>query len=152
MELIKFINPKLIFLNQECSTKDEFFKIIHDKALENGFVTDEFYTKVLARENTFPTGINLGEFGVAIPHTDAEYIKEQFIAVCNFKSGVEFRSMEDENEKVNVKLAFVLGLNQPHSQLEVLQELMGIIQNSEAVKSLIECENKDEIIKIIKSL
>ena len=152
MELIKFVNEELVFNNRECKTKEEFFKMVHDKAFENGFVKEEFYEKVLNRENTFPTGINLGEYGVAIPHTDAEYINKEFIAICTFENPIVLKSMEDENEEVNVKLAFVLGFNQPHNQLSALQELMGVIQNAETVKKLIDAGKKDEVIEIIESL
>ena len=152
MELIKFINEELIFNKRDCKTKEEFFKMVHDKAFAKGFVKEEFYEKVLNRENTFPTGINLGEYGVAIPHTDAEYIEKEFIAICNFEDHIVLNSMEDENEKVNVKLAFVLGFNQPHNQLSALQELMGVIQNAEMVEKLINAKEKDEVVKLIESL
>ena len=72
--------------------------------------------------------------------------------MCSIKDEVEFKSMEDENESVKVKLAFVLGLNQPHSQLTILQELMQIIQNKESIEKLIDANNKNDILKIIKSL
>ena len=111
-----------------------------------------FMKKFFKEKQNFPTGLNLGEIGVAIPHTDAEYIKEEFIAVCQLKNEVEFKSMEDADESVNVKLAFVLGLNQPHSQLTILQELMQLIQNKETVNALINANDKEDILKIIESL
>lgn len=152
MEITKYINRKMILPNLHCKTKEELFKTIYDIGIENDYVREEFYEKILQREKKFPTGINLGEIGVAIPHTDAEYIKQEFIAVCSIKDEVGFKSMEDENESVKVKLAFVLGLNQPHSQLAILQELMQIIQNKEIVESLIDANDENDILKIIESL
>lgn len=151
MEIIKYINENMILPSLECKTKEELFKTIHNIGIENGYVKEEFYEKILEREHNFPTGLNLGEMGVAIPHTDAEYIKEEFIAVCQLNE-VEFKSMEDANESVKVKLAFVLGLNQPHSQLTILQELMQLIQNKETVNALINANDKEDILKIIESL
>lgn len=152
MEIIKYINENMILLSLECKTTEELFKTIHKIGIENGYVKKEFYEKILEREQNFPTGLNLGEIGVAIPHTDAEYIKEEFIAICQIKNEVEFKSMEDANEIVKVKLAFVLGLNQPHSQLTILQELMQLIQNKETVYNLVSANNKEDILKIIESL
>ena len=136
----------------ECSTKEEFFQQVHDKVFGLGYVTEDFNKKILEREGIFPTALNLGEYGVAIPHTDAEYIKEEFISICTFKDSIELSSMEDQNEKVQVKLAFVLGLNQPHNQLQVLTELMSIIQNKELVEGLINSSNTEEVLEIVKSL
>ena len=152
MEFINFINEKVINTNMECSTKEEFFQQVHDKVFALGYVTEDFYKKILEREGIFPTALNLGEYGVAIPHTDAEYIKEEFISICTFKDSIELSSMEDQNEKVSVKLAFVLGLNQPHNQLKVLTELMSIIQNKELVEALINSSNAEDVLGIVKSL
>ena len=152
MEFINFVSDKVIDLKMDCKTKEDFFKEIHNKVFDLGFVKEEFGEKILERENVFPTGLNLGDYGVAIPHTDAEYIKEQFISVCTFNEPVVFSSMEDQDEKVPVNLAFVLGLNQPHSQLSVLTELMGIMQNKELVDKLMSSTDKEEVLKTLKSL
>lgn len=152
MEFIQFIDSNIININMDCTTKEEFFKEIHNKVFSLGYVTENFGEKVLEREKVFPTAVNLEEYGACIPHTDAEYIKEQFIAVCTFKDEVIFNSMEDENEEVKVKLAFVLGLNQPHNQLKVLTELMGIMQNKELIEKIVKSENKEEVLTLIKSL
>ena len=150
MEFINFINEDVININMEWSTKEEFFQQVHDKVFGLGYVTEDFNKKILEREGIFPTALNLGEYGVAIPHTDAEYIKEEFISICTFKDSIELSSMEDQNEKVQVKLAFVLGLNQPHNQLQVLTELMSIIQNKELVEGLINSSNTEEVLEIVK--
>lgn len=151
MEFINFISKEVINLNMDCIDKEDFFQIVHNKVFDLGYVTEEFKEKILEREGVFPTGINLGDYGVAIPHTDAQYIKEEFISICTFKDKIELNSMEDQNEVVPVKLAFVLGLNQPHNQLTVLTELMTIIQNKELVEKIINSSNSDEVLETIKS-
>lgn len=152
MEFVNLVNSNTVNINLDCSTKEEFFKIVHDKVFDLGYVTEEYYEKILEREGVFPTGINLGSYGVAIPHTDADYTKEEFISVCTFKDTMVLNSMEDQNEQVPVKLAFVLGLNQPHSQLQVLTELMSIIQNQEIVDQLVKAQSNEEVLKILSGI
>lgn len=152
MEFVKLVNLNTININLECSTKEEFFKTVSDKVFDLGYVTNEYYHKILEREENFPTGINLGDYGVALPHTDAEYTKNEFIAVCTFKDTLTLNSMEDKDEEVPVKLAFVLGLNQPHSQLKALTELMGVFQNPETVAKLVSATKEEEILDILNSL
>ena len=69
--------------------------------------------------------------------------------MATFKEPVEFNSMEDSSQKVNVKLAFMLGLNQPHSQLEALQQLMQLIQDKDKVEELISAKSSEELEKIL---
>ena len=140
---------KLVFYDLSVADKGEFFTILSQKACSLGKVTDEFEVNVKKREDNFPTGIQLEDFAVAIPHTDAEYVKEEFIAVAVFKEPVKFSSMEDASAILDVRAAFMLGLNQPHSQLEVLTELMGIFQNKETMAKIINSSSKEELENII---
>ena len=149
MQLKEYFKKELVFYDLSVADKGEFFTILSQKACSLGKVTDEFEVNVKKREDIFPTGIQLEDFAVAIPHTDAEYVKEEFIAVAVFKEPVKFSSMEDASAILDVRAAFMLGLNQPHSQLEVLTELMGIFQNKETMAKIINSSSKEELENII---
>lgn len=149
MQLKEYLKKELVFYDLSVADKGEFFTILSQKACSLGKVTDEFEVNVKKREDNFPTGIQLEDFAVAIPHTDAEYVKEEFIAVAVFKEPVKFSSMEDASAILDVRAAFMLGLNQPHSQLEVLTELMGIFQNKETMAKIINSSSKEELENII---
>lgn len=152
MELKKFFKSELIFADMMVNNKEEFFENISRKANSIGYVTDDFEINVKKREETFPTGIQLEEFAIAIPHTDSEYVKDEFIAVATFKEPVKFSSMEDANAVLDVKMAFMLGLNKPHSQLEVLTQLMTLIQDKEVVSKLIAAETKENLETLLKEV
>lgn len=152
MSLKDFFVPELLFYNMEANDKSDYFTKMSNKAEELGYVNDQFQVNVKKREETFPTGIQLEEFAVAIPHTDAEYVNKEFIAVSVFDKPVKFASMEDADAVLEVKMAFMLGLNQPHSQLEVLTQLMTLIQDNEKVRELIEAGSKEELEKILMSV
>jgi PTS system galactitol-specific IIA component len=149
LQLKEYFKKELVFYDLSVADKGEFFTILSQKACSLGKVTDEFEVNVKKREDNFPTGIQLEDFAVAIPHTDAEYVKEEFIAVAVFKEPVKFSSMEDASAILDVRAAFMLGLNQPHSQLEVLTELMGIFQNKETMAKIINSSSKEELENII---
>lgn len=152
MELKNFINEKLIKANLKCKDKNELFKIMHDEAFKNGYVESSFLDGLISREKVFPTGIKLNNYNVAIPHTDAVHVKEEFIAIIVPESPIEFSLMEDENQKEEVSLIFMLGLNKPHSQLEVLKELMSLIQREDLVKQIVEAKNQNEITNIFNAM
>ena len=149
LQLKDYFKKELVFHKLSVADKGEFFTTLSQKAFELGRVTDQFEVNVKKREENFPTGIQLEDFAIAIPHTDAEYVKEEFIAVAVFEEPVKFSSMEDANAVLDVRAAFMLGLNQPHSQLEVLTELMGIFQDKEVMNKIVNSSSKEELENII---
>ncbi|MGX7776186.1 PTS sugar transporter subunit IIA [Streptococcus pluranimalium] len=144
-----YVVPELIFLNESFSSQNEFFEKIYDKAFSLGYVREDFLERIKERESNFPTGLQLVEFGVAIPHTDAECVLKEFVAVIT-TDPVTFKSMEDLNQDVPVEIAFVLGLKEPHAQLEMLQSLMGLLQNSALLEKIKRAETPSDVTAIIK--
>ncbi|VDG22607.1 PTS sugar transporter subunit IIA [Lactiplantibacillus mudanjiangensis] len=149
VEVSDYLRDQLIFLHKSFETTEALFTEVNNEARTNGFVTDEFLPKIMGREAMFPTGLQLEHRGVAIPHTDADTIKKEFVAVVVNDEPVKFHRMDDPDQTVNAKLVFVLGLNKPHAQLEMLQSLMAIIQDDALVEKL---ENVDSISEVHKLL
>jgi PTS system galactitol-specific IIA component len=63
---------------------------------------------------------------------------------------VTFYSMEDNTQQVKAQIIFVLGLNQPHAQLEMLQSLMGLLQNETVLSELLLATTENELVTTIK--
>lgn len=102
------------------------------------------------REENFPTGLNLESgVGVAIPHTDPEYVNKDQIGFISLNKPIEFKQMGSDTEKVQVKMVFILCLKEAHKQLDMLQNLMTIFGNSQMVKNLYECKSKDKFLNLI---
>ncbi|MGY3750202.1 PTS sugar transporter subunit IIA [Vagococcus acidifermentans] len=144
-ELFNFLTPSLSFFNKKIASKDSLFEDVYEYALKQGFVTEEFLEKITLREKTFPTGISLGNIGAAIPHTDADYVKKEFIAVYVLDEPVVFQSMEDNTQDVLVTIVFVLGLRKPHSQLEMLQTLIALLQDEKVITKFTQLNSFDEL-------
>ncbi|QVI34609.1 PTS sugar transporter subunit IIA [Lacticaseibacillus chiayiensis] len=145
-----FLNDKLIFLNQTFKSADELFDKVAEFAERSQMVNESFLPKIKEREATFPTGLELEDRGVAIPHTDADTIKQEFVAVITNKDGIPFKRMDDPNQLVSAKIVFVLGLNQPHAQLEMLQALMSVIQDRSVLDQIQSATSANEIKEILK--
>ncbi|MCX8584103.1 MULTISPECIES: PTS sugar transporter subunit IIA [unclassified Gilliamella] len=152
MYLIDFLKEKMIWLDNRCRNTIELFQMVSDQALQLDLVTTSFLSKINERESCFPTGIQLNGYGIAIPHTDPDCIKEQFIGIIIPQKTISFKSMENEKQVVNVDLIFILGLNQPHCQLTVLQQIMRVIQNKNHVNQLVKAKNYNEIIQIFQNI
>lgn len=136
MSLKSFLKDDLIKLNIECENRDHLLEILAEEALKRGFVTEQFLEKVKEREAAFPTGLSLSKYNVAIPHTDPEHVFEQFIAVATLEKPVSFHLMDDKNKEADIDVVIMLGLNEPHSQLTVLQQIMQVIQDEAKVEQI----------------
>lgn len=152
MNIGKFLTEEFIWLKTPSQSHTQVFEEVSIKGETLGYVDENFLEKIKERENTFPTGLQLDGYGVAIPHTDPECIKKQFIAVITPEDDIPFMRMDNVNEEVKVKLIFVLGLNQPHSQLSILQELMVLLQDKEVVGKIRNSVDKNEIIEYLSNL
>lgn len=151
MELTTFIKPEMMWLNVEEKEQDAIFQLVAEEGKKRGFVRDHFLTKLTGREQEFPTGLQLDGYGVAIPHTDPDCIIKQFIAVLTTASPVPFQSMEKRDTEVGVNVIFVLGLNEPHSQLDALQTLMALIQNKANMEQIVNANTKEEVLALLKT-
>lgn len=149
--LSSYVKEPLVFAQENFSSSDELFEQVNQKASDLGWVREDFLERIKKREETFPTGIQLMNFGAAIPHTDAECVLEEFVAVVTLQDPVAFKSMEDNSKQVEAQIVFVLGLNQPHVQLEMLQSLMGLLQNETVLSELLLATTAAELISTIKN-
>lgn len=149
MGLEQFLKSDLIWINASCKKPQDIFEMVALKAREGNRVTENFLEKILERERVFPTGLQLDGYAVAIPHTDPECVNEQFIAVITSDEGILFKRMDDPNEEVVANAIFMLGLNEPHNQLEVLQQLVAILQDRTSVEKMLLMEDETDIIELL---
>lgn len=149
-KLSSYVKEPLVFTQANFTSQAELFQQVSQKALDLKWVREDFLERITAREQNFPTGIQLMNLGAAIPHTDAECVLEEFVAVVTLQEPVVFYSMEDNTKQVKAQIIFVLGLNQPHAQLEMLQSLMGLLQNESVLSELLLATTENEFIQVIK--
>lgn len=150
MNVTEFIDEDLIFTDESFETCTDVFSFISEKALKKKLVTSKFKIGLIDREERFPTGLSLETYGVALPHTDPEHVNKQFISLITLEKPVIFKSMANSEEEIEVSVIFILGLNEPHSQLTALQQLMEIIQDKDVIEKIINSSTSKEISKLLE--
>nr|WP_153862694.1 PTS sugar transporter subunit IIA [Fundicoccus ignavus] len=141
------MNDELIFINESFNSSEELFKFVGEKASSLELVNSGFVEAITKREGEYPTGLQLEKFGVAIPHTDAIHIKDEFISIITLREPVAFKPMDGSSDNVKVNLVFVLGLKKPEGQLGSLQTIMQVIQDETKVQNILNANDSDSIIK-----
>ncbi|XJZ28245.1 PTS sugar transporter subunit IIA [Bacillota bacterium Lsc_1132] len=150
MEILDLIQPDLIFTQLEVKSKNELFKVLSGQLIKKGYVKESFLSGLLDREKTYPTGLELKNFGCALPHTDKEHVIKPVITVALLKNPVVFKNMENPKNEVNVNLVFMLALNNSEHQIEALRQLAALIQNDSFYEKVSKIKSGDEILTIIK--
>ncbi|WP_195854439.1 PTS sugar transporter subunit IIA [Aerococcus tenax] len=149
-----YLDNDLIFLNKQFDKRDEALEFLSKKLLDNGCVNSGYYDAVVEREKNFPTGLQGHEFGFAIPHTEADFVKTSQIAVLTLSKPIIFQNMDGSGD-VPVNLIIMLALKPGNEQLEFLQKIMGLFYDEHAISEIIhsvdieEVKNKFKEFKII---
>jgi len=151
MKLTEFFHKELIVTNLQANNKEEVFEVLFNKLLENGYVKESFLEGIMTREKNFPTGLLLNGNNVAIPHTDPEHVLKPAIAVATLSKPVVFKNMANPQEDVYVNIVFMIVLDSVHSQIELLQQLIELIQNRSFLNAVLNADDSNEVIKIIKN-
>ncbi len=146
------MNLDLIALNLEVKNKEEVISELGKRMLKNGYVKNTYIDAVLEREKTLPTGLDIGEMCVAIPHTDSKHVNESNVAVAVLNNSVEFNNMIDPSKKVEVRIVFLLAINNPDSQVTLLSKLMSVFQNVNLLKQIRDSSTTEEVAKLLESI
>ncbi|MGG5317649.1 PTS sugar transporter subunit IIA [Enterococcus sp. AZ072] len=117
---------------------------------KNQCVNGEFSRAIQDREKEFSTGLPLENVGVAIPHTDSEYVFKQSMAIGILKNPVMFEMMGSPEVLVPVKIIFMLAIKEPKKQLEFLQALIEMFQKDEKVLAIVQAKTATEAVKKMK--
>jgi PTS system galactitol-specific IIA component len=149
--LIKdFLCEEAVLLGLEASSSEEVIRALGEKLQERGFVKDDFIEAALDREANMPTGLPLGgEYNAAIPHVDIEYVNQSALGLATLKNEVVFYNMVENDVEVPCRLVIMLALDQPKSQIEMLQSVAAVLQAPEIIKGLVNAETPQEIFELL---
>lgn len=121
--------------------------LLHQK----GYVRDTFVDAVLERERTFATGLPTPEIQVAIPHADVEHVVRQAIAIGVSDEAIQFGEMGDPDGKVGVRIVCMLAVTQSYALVSLLQSLVGMLQNPDTLRRIVEADDAAEIAAIFNN-
>jgi galactitol PTS system EIIA component len=137
MSIAQFLPQDAIVLHLDASNSEQVIRVLGNRLHELGLVKDDFVEATLRREADMPTGLPLGgEINAAIPHVDTEYVNQSSLALATLTTPVAFYNMVEPDEAVPVRLVIMLALDQPKSQIEMLQQVSALLQQPELVDRL----------------
>jgi PTS system galactitol-specific IIA component len=146
MNILDFLVPGSVALHYEASDSKDVIAHLGKCLFDAGYVRETFVEAALDRESRLPTGLPLsGNVNAAIPHTEVEHVLKPGLAMATLSAPVTFQNMVAPEEAVACQLVFVMALDQPKAQIEMLQEIAGILQNPEVIERLMSAKGFEEV-------
>ena len=151
-EILKLLEPKAVLLGISAENSTEIIRLLGNELFKTGYVKESFIEAAIERESRLPTGLPLGgAFNAAIPHTDIEHVNRPALALATLVHPVAFQNMAVPKETVEVSLVFLLALEQPKAQIEMLQEIAGILQAPRIVEALMNAKKFDDVVAALNN-
>ena len=145
--LTELLDPDAIVLHYPAQDAEDVIRLLSQKLLDKGYVRESFADATLAREAKLPTGLALGgNIHAAIPHTDVEHVIKPAVALATLSQSVTFQHMIAPDEKVEVQIVFLLALEQPKTQVTMLQEVASVLQDQALIQRLMSADTPKQIL------
>jgi PTS system galactitol-specific IIA component len=95
-----------------------------------------------------PTGLPLdGKYNAAIPHTDIQHVIKPALALATLQEPVNFQNMIEPETAVPVQLVILMALEQAKTQVEMLQEIAGVLQDAETIDKLMQARSIAQVLE-----
>lgn len=138
-----------VFRNVEVADATALLTMFGTELTKAGYAKDDYTEALISREAEFPTGIPVPD-GVAIPHTDGSHVLKDTLGVAVLKEPISFNEMGGGPEDtVDVRVAILIALSNGKSHMTMLTNVIGAIQKSDFIKSLINAKSDDEIRSLV---
>ena len=144
------LTDELIFLDLDVDNHDDVFRTMGSNLDRLGYCKESYVDALITREKDFPTGINMGEIGIAMPHTDREHVNAEAVSIGVIKNSASFMQMGTTDVPVDAKIIFMLAVKDPDAHLVFLQRIILMLQDQDVLKQILAAQTKQEIIDIIK--
>lgn len=137
-KILSLLVPSAVCLQLQSDSSKEVIETLGERLFQAGYVQSSFVQAALDRESQLPTGLPLeGKYNAAIPHTDIEHVIKPALALATLTRPVDFQNMVLPEEKVPVQLVILMALEQAKTQVEMLQEIAAVLQDSTIIEKLI---------------
>lgn len=148
---MKFTFDKRLIRTQiEAKNSEEVIHFIAQPLIEQGYVGEDYPMKVIQREKKYPTGLMTRGAIIAMPHTFAEDVTSNHIAIGVLKKPVMFYNMENTEQALPVQIVFMLAIGNVNDHLGMLQILMQMFKEEALLKNIAQETSSTKICDMLK--
>jgi PTS system galactitol-specific IIA component len=104
---------------------------------------------VLKREEEFPTGLPTQGMAIALPHTEAQHVRQSCMAVGILENPVLFRVMGSPDQEIPVRGVFLLAIADRDSQVLALKQLADLFQDGVTLTRLAGAPDAERVLEAL---
>jgi PTS system galactitol-specific IIA component len=149
MKIEDILKADCIIDKLEAATKEEALSAMCKVLLSKGYVKDSFPAAILEREKLYPSGLPMEGHKIAIPHTDAEHVNESVILFARLAKPIEFSSMGDPDEKLQVQLISMFALKEKKQIGFLLEVLINAYSDNDVLDAMLKAPSAKEMYDIL---
>jgi len=144
------IDPGNLFFYPDVSSREELFRLFHDRLYKKGIVKRGFYKALVEREISCPTGLDMGKYKIAVPHTDTEMVNIPGAAAAVLKKPVLFGEMGSSRREIRVHMVFLMMLGE--GKPAFYHNLLNNIKNSDILHKIYNSDNRQDLCLLLTGL
>ncbi len=139
----KFVKKDQIFLDNPVKTRDELLRFVAEQAVELGVADDAdcVLSAILDRESEGATGL---KDGFAIPHAQADCIKESAVIVVKPSEPIEWETMDKKPVTCAIALLCPAG-EAGKGHLKLLSQLTVLLMNPKFCETVQSADDAEHI-------
>lgn len=145
------VREDLILRGVSFSSRDEALETMAQTLVDKGYCEQPYVEAILERERAHPSALPMPGHKIAIPHTDATYVKSSALLFARLESPVEFRSMGDPNETLQVSMISMFALKEKKLIGDLLETLITVYQDESVLDAIYDADEASEIYRILQS-
>lgn len=133
----------------ECKTQEELYRFLAKDLMKENLVKESFSEALLKREQIYPTGIVNQPYNIALPHVDAEHVNTNALILCRMENPILFRRMDNMDEKIPVKMVFLLLIESLELHMPAIVSLTDIWSNPNLMEELLNVKDKEALVQLL---
>jgi len=145
------VSRDLIFEDLPARTREEALTTMAAYLVKLGYCKSSFVQAILDREASYPSGLPMQGINIAIPHTDAVHVKKSAMLFARLRAPVEFKSMGDPSETLQVSLISMFALKEKKRIGDLLEAFITVYQDPTFLKQLCESPSKDQLFLLLRT-
>ncbi len=143
-------HDELMFTDLAVTDRDEVLSTLGSAVIAQGYANSNYVSALREREAEYPTGLAISG-GVAIPHTAADFVTGNTIAVASLKNPVKFGAMgEGPDSLVDVSAVFMLVIADSTQHVPFLSKLIRRLQKQDFVDAVRTADDKSAVSALLR--
>lgn len=144
--------PVLVLWRLAIQNKDDLFALVYHELLQRGWIRETYLEAVKQREQEYPTGLDFGEFAIALPHIDPEHVLHPAMVMTLVEEPIHFQAMDDPSLSHPCRLAIFPVLAAAGDQLLFLSAVATALQQPGFYAILIAQESPEGAAALLDSI